>query len=62
MRRLPPTLVVGCVLVGLVIVAPGCRWSGRRPTDARRGRRALQEPGRRLRTGTDNLGRDVLSA
>jgi len=63
MRRLPPTLIAGGVLVGLVVLAAllSIVWTPADPTHVEVSQR-FQSPGQTAAPlGTDNLGRDVLS-
>ena len=61
-RRLPPTLLVGAVLVGLVVVTAlvSTMWTPSDPTHVEVGAR-LRGPGAGYLLGTDQLGRDELS-
>jgi peptide/nickel transport system permease protein len=62
MRRLPPSLVAGGVLVGLVVLTAlvSSVWTPADPTHVEVSQR-FQPPGQSSVLGTDNLGRDVLS-
>jgi peptide/nickel transport system permease protein len=61
-RRLPPSLLVGGVLVGLVVVAAlvSFVWTPADPGHVDVNQR-FRAPGQASVLGTDNLGRDVLS-
>jgi peptide/nickel transport system permease protein len=62
MTRVPPTLIAGGVLVGLVIVAAAISliWTPADPGHVEVSQR-FRPPGDAFPLGTDNLGRDVLS-
>jgi peptide/nickel transport system permease protein len=62
MRRLPPSLVAGGVLVGLLVLTAlvSSVWTPADPTHVEVSQR-FQPPGPSSVLGTDNLGRDVLS-
>jgi peptide/nickel transport system permease protein len=62
MRRVPPTLIAGGVLVSLVIVAAAISliWTPADPGHVEVSQR-FRPPGDPFPLGTDNLGRDVLS-
>jgi peptide/nickel transport system permease protein len=61
-RRVPPTLTIGALLVGLVIVTAlvSAVWTPTDPTHVEVGNR-LKGPGTGFLIGTDQLGRDELS-
>ena len=61
-RRLPPTLLVGAILVGLVVITAlvSTLWTPSDPTHVEVGVR-LRGPGAGYLLGTDQLGRDELS-
>ena len=62
MRRLPPSLILGGALVGLVVLTAlvSLVWTPLDPTHVEVGQR-FHAPGEASMLGTDNLGRDVLS-
>jgi peptide/nickel transport system permease protein len=62
MRRWPPTLIVGGVLVGLVVLTAlvATFWTPADPGHVEVGQR-FRAPGEASALGTDNLGRDVTS-
>ena len=62
MRRLPPSLIAGGVLVGVVVLTAlvSTVWTPVDPTHVEVSQR-FQSPGQPALLGTDNLGRDVLS-
>jgi len=61
-RRLPPSLIAGGVLVGVVVLTAlvSTVWTPVDPTHVEVSQR-FQSPGQPALLGTDNLGRDVLS-
>jgi peptide/nickel transport system permease protein len=62
MRRWPPTLIVGGVLVGVVVLTAliSTVWTPADPSHVEVGQR-FRAPGEASALGTDNLGRDVSS-
>lgn len=62
MRRWPPTLIVGGVLVGVVVLTAlvSIVWTPADPSHVEVGQR-FRAPGEASALGTDNLGRDVSS-
>ncbi|HEY3061271.1 MAG TPA: ABC transporter permease [Chloroflexota bacterium] len=62
MTRLPPSLIAGGVLVGIVVLTAllSIVWTPLDPTHVEVSQR-FQAPGTTAVLGTDNLGRDVLS-